>query len=92
MHADAEFELKVDVPFPLNVTPAGVIEKAGNVGVQRVLTSLMDTLSASIVRDHAGWAKGYVYAGSDDGDEGDDVGLLDSSVPILEAPGKLATV
>jgi hypothetical protein len=79
MHADAQFELKVDVPFPLNLTPMGVIENAGNVGVQRVLTSLMDTLCASIVRDHASWAQ-------------NDRSLTDRSLPLGDAEGELAAV
>jgi hypothetical protein len=57
MHSKATFLLNVDVPFPLNVTPASVIEATGNLAVQRTLTSLMDTLCASIVRDHIHWAK-----------------------------------
>jgi hypothetical protein len=57
MDAKAVFELKVDVPFPLNITPAAVIEGTGDVAVKRVLTSLMDTLCASIVRDQVAWVK-----------------------------------
>lgn len=57
MDASASFELKVDVPPPLNVTPASVIEGTGNLACQRVLTSLMDTLCASIVRDHVAWVR-----------------------------------
>ena len=57
MDAKAQFKLDVDVPFPLNVTPKPVIESAGNVAVQRTLTSLMDTLCKSIVRDQIAWTK-----------------------------------
>jgi hypothetical protein len=57
MHATATFQLDVDVPFPLNMTPKPAIEATATVAVQRTLTSLMDTLCASIVRDHISWTK-----------------------------------
>eukprot|EP00892_Ulva_mutabilis_P000296 jgi/Ulvmu1/10267/UM060_0069.1 len=57
MDAKATFQLDVDVPFPLNVTPKPMIESAGNVAVQRTLSSLMDTLCQSIVKDHVAWSK-----------------------------------
>lgn len=64
MHANAAFELKVDVPFPLNLPPRAAIEATGNTACQRVLSSLMDTLCASIVRDHVAWLR---EGGGDDG-------------------------
>lgn len=57
MDSRAQFTLDVDVPFPLNVTPKPMIESAGNVAVQRTLSSLMDTLCTSVVRDHIDWTK-----------------------------------
>ena len=57
MHANAAFQLRVDVPFPLNLPPRGAMEATGNSACQRVLSSLMDTLCASIVRDHVQWMK-----------------------------------
>lgn len=57
MKSTGNFTLEVDVPFPLNVTPKPVVESAGNVAVQRTLSSLMDTLCTSVVRDHINWTK-----------------------------------
>jgi hypothetical protein len=57
MHATATFQLDVDVPFPLNVTPKPVIELTGTAAVERTLINLMDTLCVSIVRDHVAWTK-----------------------------------
>lgn len=57
MQATAKFQLDVDVPFPLNVTPKPAIELTGTTAVQRTLENLMDTLCASIVRDQVAWTK-----------------------------------
>ena len=57
MHAKATFQLDVDVPFPLNVTPKPAIELTGTAAVERTLSNLMDTLCTSIVRDHVAWTK-----------------------------------
>lgn len=57
MQATAKFQLDVDVPFPLNVTPKPAIELTGTTAVQRTLENLMDTLCSSIVRDQVAWTK-----------------------------------
>ena len=57
MNASAQFDLRVDVPFPISLTPRPLIEGTGNAACQRVLATLMDTLCSSIVRDHALWSQ-----------------------------------
>lgn len=55
MDAHAEFDLDVDVPFPLNITPRQVVEATGNAAVNRVLRTLLTSLCQSIVADHSTW-------------------------------------
>jgi Protein of unknown function (DUF1997) len=55
--ASGHFQLRVDVPFPLNVTPRPVVEATGNAACHHILSSLMDKLCKSIVRDHYAWAQ-----------------------------------
>lgn len=39
------------------MTPKPAIELTGTAAVEKTLTNLMDTLCASIVRDHVVWTK-----------------------------------
>lgn len=55
--ATADLVLKVDVPFPFNLTPSAVFEAGGNLVVNSLVSGLMDPFSRSVVDHYEQWAR-----------------------------------
>lgn len=54
VEAEAIVDLKVDMPFPFNMTPKPIMEGTGSAVMSAMLGPLMDTFTKKMVQDMEG--------------------------------------